>query len=356
MIEPTVPDYVRTVMREFETAELRPVRRCSLPLPHGLSPIVISVVKDERDRLEDFLRHYRGAGIERFVFIDNGSTDGTREFLCEQPDADVFDRRGPFNWMLKQGWICRVVAQYGYNRWYMYLDADEHVVFDGMADHGFAELTALMARLGLPRVRGFLIDMYAAGPFLRSSYVPGTPLLDAYPWFDRDTYVEAVFKEIVSVKGGPRMRVFGTPDGRFRPELTKYPLFTLRPGELMVNPHHIWPYGGNFASPRFLGILHFKFLPDITHRIRRAIEARNYWSDSFEYQCYLRVVENRPDIALTGPESATYTSPSGLVDLKLIAPLPWPDQDAALAVMRSAYRARRRELMTVGRGVAAFDV
>ena len=141
--------------------------------------------------------------------------------------------------------------------------------------------------------------------------------------------------------------MFGTPDGKFRPELTKYPLFITRPGEFMANPHHIWPYAGNFESPRYLGILHFKFLPDIVDRIRRAIDAKNYWDGSFEYQCYLRVVESRPDVCIAGPESVPFTSAASLVDMQLLASVPWRERNEIISVMRGAYRARRRELLTV---------
>ena len=93
-------------------------------LPPPDSPLVISVVKNEIDRMHDFLWHYRGAGIERFMFVDNVSTDGTLEYLDAQPDVDVYRRRGPFDWRLKQGWINKIIEIYGCNQWYIYVDAD----------------------------------------------------------------------------------------------------------------------------------------------------------------------------------------------------------------------------------------
>ena len=36
-----------------------------------------------------FLSHYRSLGVKRFVFIDDNSNDGTREFLFEQSDCMV---------------------------------------------------------------------------------------------------------------------------------------------------------------------------------------------------------------------------------------------------------------------------
>ncbi len=238
-----IPSYVETVMREFREVRLEWLRRSRFPLPGPLSPIVISVVKNEADRLEDFLRYYRNHGIERFVFVDNGSTDGGLEFLLAQPDVDVCERLGKFDWMLKQGWINKVVETYGYGRWYIYVDADEQIVFDGCETRTFTDLTVQMERQGLSRVRGFLVDMYSEAPLMQTEYAPGQPLIEAFAWFDHDTYKEERYKEIMSVKGGPRQRAFGGKQNeKFRPELTKYPLFKIQPGQYMANPHHIWPY------------------------------------------------------------------------------------------------------------------
>ncbi len=190
---PTLPAYVAKVLEELTSVEFETGRLCRRPLPDPFAPIVICVVKNERDRIPDFLRHYRAAGIERFVFIDNQSDDGTFELLQRQPDLDLYRRPGAFDWMRKQGWINKVIEIYGHERWYIYVDADEHIVFDGIEQRSFIDLTRRMARRGVRRVRGFLLDMYAEGAVLESRYTPAERLAAAYPFFDREGYREALF-------------------------------------------------------------------------------------------------------------------------------------------------------------------
>lgn len=244
------PPYVEAVLREYDVASLARLKAASSPRSTR-APAVVCVVKDELDRLPDLLRHYRQGGIERFVFIDNGSEDGSTEYLSQQPDVDLLQILRPFVWQRKQAWINLAIAMTGRGRqaWYIYVDADEHIVYDGFPERSFADLAALMEQRGLTRVRGMLVDMYAEGPLLQAKFEPGGRLAAAYPYFDAEGYVEARYKEIISRKGGPRQRVFGHVDPKFRPELTKYPLFRLEGRELFANPHHIWPYEGNFESP-----------------------------------------------------------------------------------------------------------
>lgn len=338
------PGYVQEVKREFVRVQLVPLSLSAQPMPPRVSPIMISVIKDEGERLADLLRHYRTLGIRRFCFIDNGSTDGSIPYLAAQPDVDLYQRPGPFEWRLKQGWINRAIAGYGLDRWFLYVDADEHIVFEECARRGFEELAAQMERRDLWRVRGFMLDMYAEGPLLGSSYRAGDALLESYPFHDAAGYVESRYTEVLSVKGGPRRRVFAAADPGFNPEMVKYPLFRLKPGEFMANPHHIWPYDGNFLSPRHLAILHFKFLPNVAERIRRALEQKNYWGGSAEYRCYHEVLSQAPELSLHGPVSARYTSPEGLLAQGLIAPLDWPRQAGRAHALLAAARAHRAAL------------
>ena len=48
------------------------------------------VVRNESLRLPSTLAHYRQLGVDRFLVIDNGSDDGTLEFLRGQPDTTSF--------------------------------------------------------------------------------------------------------------------------------------------------------------------------------------------------------------------------------------------------------------------------
>ncbi|MGE0628804.1 MAG: glycosyltransferase family 2 protein, partial [Hyphomicrobiaceae bacterium] len=280
-LERDAPDYVLDVLAEHGKAFLKCLHRpTNVVRSRRAEPVVICVIKNECDRLPDFLRHYRSHGIERFFFIDNGSTDATVELLTNQPDCIVYQIKAPFDWRKKHGWITLAIDIIGRGRdqWYIYADADEHIVFDGMGGTTFGDLARQMESRGVTRVRGMLVDMYRDGPLLGSSYEPGSSLIEAYPLFDASGYKEEKYKEIISRKGGPRQRVFGTADPAFRPELTKYPLFKLSSYDIFANPHHIWPYSKNFASPCVLGILHFKFLPDTIRRIETAVKAENYWN------------------------------------------------------------------------------
>jgi len=315
------PTYVQEVLAEHSVVELSILRRPNVEALNYSEPVVISVVKNELNRLGDFYRHYREAGIERFAIIDNGSTDGSLEYLCDQSDTLVLSIESQFEWRLKHGWITRAIDLIGRGRdvWYIYVDADEHIVFDS-ADDTFGQLCARMDAVGVRRIRGLLVDMYREGPLLESTYLAG-PLLDAFPFFDGSGYVEDRYTEIVSVKGGPRQRAFGHVNREFRPEMTKYPIFKLIDSEIFANPHHIWPYVANFASPRHLGILHFKFLPDTITRIERAVADKNYWGGSIEYQCYQKVLSADPKLSLMCDYSRRYLNPKSLTEAGLIVPV-----------------------------------
>jgi len=311
-------------MDEVRVAQLEVVNRAT-GRKHPDSPAVISVIKNESDRLADFLRHYREAGIEHFILIDNGSTDGSLDYLRRQPDVDLYLCDRPFIWPKKHGWITLAIMMSGRGRdtWYIYVDADEYIVFTGIGKRTFTDLHRQMGRLGISRVRGVLIDMYPEGPILQSTYQPQAPLIESYPFFDRSGYVEAKYKQIISRKGGPRQRAFGSANPAFRPEMTKYPLFKLKNNDVFANPHHIWPFHDNFKSPCYLGVLHFKFLPGLIERIKRAIDGNLYWDNSIEYRCYNATLSSHPALSLYCEISERYESPETLARHSLVEPVPW---------------------------------
>jgi hypothetical protein len=323
-----LPRFVREVVEEARATEFETVRRHAPPAREGV--VLVSVMRNEVGILGDFLAHWRGLGVERFVILDNGSDDGTTERLAAEPDVDLHLVRRRFYPPMKQGWINRAIADYGRDRWYVTADADEHLVFDGCGTRSLRDLVAHAAARGLRRVRGMLVDMYAAGPVLGPVLgpVPGTgsgerhgTLAEAFPLFDGDGYQETLCKQRISRQGGPRWRRFWRAG--ISPELTKYPLFHIREGEVFDNPHHLYPYGDNFASPCLLGVLHYKFNEGLAAKIRDATDREQYFDGSAEYKHYRAVLAEERDLDLSHPGSRRYAGPEDLLACGLIEPIPW---------------------------------
>jgi len=171
-----------------------------------------------------------------------------------------------------------------------------------------------------------LVDMYAPGPLLAVGPAEGRQLGERFRLFDGTGYEEALCLERISRKGGPRRRRFSHPGDVFDPELTKYPLFRLGPGEVAASPHHLHPYRDNYRSDCFLGLLHYKFGEGFLAKAERASVEGNYWRGSLEYRRYLEVLARDRDLRLDYPDSRAYASPADLVAAGLIAPIPWEER------------------------------
>lgn len=315
---PALPRFVREVVAEAEATRLEPVRVG--PRPARDAMVLISVMRNEAGILGDFLAHWRGLGVDRFVILDNGSDDGTAERLAGEPDVDLHLVRRRFYPPMKQGWINRAIADYGHGRWYACADADEHLAFDGSGTRSLRDLAALAEARGIRRVRGMLVDMYAAGPVLGPVPRRGT-LAEAFPLFDGGGYEETLCKQRISRHGGPRKRRLARPGTS--PELTKYPLFHIRDGEVFDNPHHLYPYPENFASPCLAGILHYKFHEGLAAKIGDALERGQYFDGSAEYRHYAAVLAADPGLGLASPGSRRYRGSRDLVAAGLIEPIAW---------------------------------
>jgi hypothetical protein len=325
---------------------LAAARAARLPLVSGPGPasardalVLVAVVRDEAPRLEAFLAHYRALGVGRFAIADNGSRDGTRARLAAEPDVDLWAAEGSFAWPAKQGWILALIARYGYGRWYVCVDADEHLVFAGAGPRDLHDLIGLAEAQGLSRVRGALVDMYGPGP-LAAAPAPapgedgGDPARDS-PFFDPGPCPERLILTRISRTGGPRARAFSSPAAPFAPELSKYPLVLVREGEVPCSPHYLYPWRENYRSPCLVGLLHFKFTAGFPARVAAALAERRYWRASHEYRLYAAALARDPALGLVFPGSRAYGSPADLVRAGLIAPIAWPRRPGPLARLLS---------------------
>lgn len=297
-----------------QSVSLTPVKPPRSRLPGGLQPVVICVLRNEIRKLPYFLVHYRQLRAAHFLFVDNGSTDGSREFLASQPDVDLFETQEPFNARVKHGWITRLIEHYG-DRWYLLADADEHAVFDGVAD--LPSLAGVAERIGRRRVRAGLLDMYSDKPLAVDHRGRDQSMLQAYPYFDPDGYYEAHDPRLTSRMGGPRRRALASIAPGFEPQLTKYPLFRLAPDETIVSPHYIDPpIAGD--DPCWIALLHFKFDGDAVAHISDAITRGQYWRDSYEYRIYDEAIRKTPGFNFMFSRSTRYKGSADLVHLGII--------------------------------------
>lgn len=308
------------------------------------TPRCIVVVRNEIHRLPEFLRHHRELGVTAFAAVDNGSTDGSFEFLQRQADVDLWRADELFSTDVKHGWINFLVDNYGRDRWYLLADADEHVVYDGAPDIGIATFIDDMTRLGQSQVRGMLVDMYAPGRALAAHRAAHVAMRDAFPLFDAVGYDEQRLEKLTARRGGPRARVFDAIEPGFKPQLTKYPLF--RPGSdgLFLSPHYNWPRASAVEDVCKLGILHYKFDVDALLRVGKIAEEKRYWNESFEYQVYRDALRMDPALTLATPFSVRYDGPRSLVRAGLIAPRDVPPAceglEAIVDLARRQHRAR----------------
>ena len=52
--------------------------------------LCFSTMRNEIIRLPFFLEHHRALGVDHFLIVDNGSDDGTTEYLAAQPDVSLW--------------------------------------------------------------------------------------------------------------------------------------------------------------------------------------------------------------------------------------------------------------------------
>ena len=316
------------------------------------------VVRNEARRLPYCLEYHRVLGIERFFIVDNGSDDGTREFLLDQPDCHVFHAGGSFaaaNYGMD--WINLLVGLYGFGSWCLFVDADELFTYPHSEKVTLPAFCRFLDRRQSEGVFSLLLDMYSACPIADAVYEPGTPFLATSPYFDRDyefrqklgfsRHDDSLFD--TEVIGGPRLRMFypefrdappwkrtawramrklrrhpiGAAAGLqhinygfgIAPDLTKIPLIKARAGLSWTSNHRCTPM-------RLSGItgalLHFKFFADFHRRARTEAARGQHWDGGAEYLRYAALVDGNPDVSLVYAGSETFRSTQQLVDLGLI--------------------------------------
>jgi len=279
----------------FKRRELRAVRDRTATLGAD-SLLLFCTLRNERARLPYFLAYYRDLGIEHFLFVDNGSDDGSREYLAEQPDASVWTTDASYrDARFGMDWINALLARHGHGRWALVVDVDEFLVYPFHDTRPMRALTDWLDASGIRAFGTLLLDMYPKGPVADHPCIEGQNPLEVACWFDSANYTIARNPRLRNlwIQGGPRARVFFADSPQDAPALNKIPLVKWHRDYVYVSSTHmLLPRGLNLVYDRMGGekasgcLLHAKFLATLGDKASEEVARGEHFGDSREYRAY----------------------------------------------------------------------
>src|SRR5262249_7206253 len=145
--------------------------------------------RNEEARLPYFLDYHRRLGVNRFLIVDNDSSDRTLDVILKERDVEVYSTKQSYaqgNFGL--AWINALLAALGREGWVLILDADELLIYPDSETVDLQAFTAELDRGGYELVQAVMLDMYGRGSICDTDYSSGTSFLAACPYFDSDSY------------------------------------------------------------------------------------------------------------------------------------------------------------------------
>jgi hypothetical protein len=263
-------------------------------------------LRNERIRLPYFLQYYRDRGVAHFVFVDNDSTDGTREYLSAQKDCSVWTtpasyKRSRFG----MDWLNALLRQYGTGHWCVVVDPDEFLLYPFCDTRPIPALTDWLESSSIKSFGAMLLDMYPKGPITAQPYAEGQNPFDIACWFDSGNYMIDRNWEFGNlwIQGGPRARLFFPDKPERAPALNKIPLVKWEKHYAFASSTHmLLPRGLNLVFDEWGGekasgvLLHAKFLDTFTHKAREELERKQHYANSHEYKAYASGLQQDPNL------------------------------------------------------------
>lgn len=262
--------------------------------------LLFTVVRNERERLPYFLSYYRKLGVAHFIFIDNGSDDGSKEYLEKQIDTSVWVTEASYK-RAKFGidWMNCLMRRYGSGHWVLAVDVDEFFVFPHCDTRNLRALTDWLDASSIKSFGAMLLDMYSERPIEKTPYKEGTDPIKKLSYFDSGNYVMRRNGKYGNlwVQGGPRQRVFFEDEPHRAPALNKIPLVKWERAYVYVSStHNLLPRGLNLVYDEWGGekasgcLLHAKFLNLLRFKAQEEIERKQHYAASREYEAYSKKI------------------------------------------------------------------
>ncbi len=268
--------------------------------------LLFSTQRNEKIRLPYFLDYYRDMGVTHFLIVDNDSTDGTVDYLADQPDVSVWQTRASYK-KARFGvdWLNYLQSRYGHKHWCLTVDPDEFLQYPFCDTRPLRALTDWLDACSIRAFSAMLLDMYPKGRLEDQPYLPGQNPLEIACWFDSGNYTMTRNPHYWNlwIQGGPRSRVF-FPDEPYRaPALNKIPLVKWdRRYAYVHSTHMLLPRGLNLVYDEWGGekasgvLLHAKFLDTFADKASEEILRQQHYAESYEYRAYVENLRQDPQL------------------------------------------------------------
>lgn len=284
--------------------------------------LVVACVRNEILRIEDFFRHYNRIGVDKYLFIDNGSDDGTLEYLLSQSSAIVYSTQESYAAnQCGVTWQNRLLEEYANGHWVIIVDADEHLTYPHSETISLSRLTAYIQKNNGQAMAAPMLDMYPRGPIAKTGYAQGESLLEHCRYFDANGYsthsvTQSSFNFIS--RGGPRERLFWNKHRRDYPSpyLFKIPLVEWRSDlYLDKSTHNI----DRVDLAEISGLLlHFKFLQDFPIRALEERERKEHFAEARQYAAYSDILQGAEEVSAFFSGSEQFESSTQMIKLGLM--------------------------------------
>jgi len=268
--------------------------------------LLFATLRNERVRLPYFLRYYRGLGVGHFLFVDNGSDDGSADYLAAQPDTSVFVARTSYKAArFGMDWMNALLGRHAHGHWALVVDVDEFFVYPFCDTRPLPALTDWLDGAGLRSFGTLLLDMYPKGPVMDQPCIEGQNPFEIAAWFDSANYTISrnAQNRNLWIQGGPRARAFFADQPQAAPALNKIPLVKWDRGFAYVSSTHmLLPRGLNLTYDTLGGekasgcLLHAKFLATLGDKAREEQERGEHYAGGREYHAYAAGMEDRTDL------------------------------------------------------------